>query len=239
MESSGTKSLKSTSLRRTIRPRSARELACSAIRPFRRHASSRSRDAGRRQSCAARRPRRVRPRSASAGAPRRARSPASGRAGRAIPRRRRPALRSPPAARASASAIRAATARSGPAREAIFPASRWASARQRQPPSAALRIAAPCPASREASARRSQAPSTASRQYESELTRPTALALLAPGERLVDPGLDGLERHAERAPLLEQREVRGREQERGAAPPDERGLGRLVVGPILLGFAHR
>ena len=65
------------------------------------------------------------------------------------------------------------------------------------------------------------------------------LALLAAGERLVDPGLDGLERHAERAPLAQQREVRRREQERGAAPSDERGLDRLVVDPILLGCAHR
>ncbi len=65
------------------------------------------------------------------------------------------------------------------------------------------------------------------------------LAIFATGEGLVDSGLDGLEGHAEGAPFPEQREIRRREQERSAAPSDERGLGGLVVRLILRGCAHR
>ena len=186
---------------------------------------------------AARRPRGRAPRARLPAGPRKAPLPASGRGGRASPRSAR-RFRRTPGSRASEARVDASgSVEVGPPRRAP-PRARGRG--PRGPPSCRRRPRAPgAPLPRDVSARRSQAPSTASRQYDSELTRPTGLALLAAGERLVDPGLDGLERHAERAPFAQQREVRRREQERGPAPSDERGLDRLVVDPILLGCAHR
>ena len=63
--------------------------------------------------------------------------------------------------------------------------------------------------------------------------------LLAPREGFVDPGLDGFERHSEGPPFAQQGEVPGREKKRRAPAAHEGRLGRGVVRPILLGFAHR
>src|ERR1700693_3124931 len=67
---------------------------------------------------------------------------------------------------------------------------------------------------------------------------PPGLAFLPPRKGRVDPLLDRLDRHAKHAPFLQQSEIPWRKQERGSAAPDECRLGRLVVAPILLGFAH-